>query len=297
MTQRQLIAPIIAAIGCMAIVAACAEAPSYPHAEAPTRAAVAPSTPSAAVPAPAPEADEYHLGAGDTVKITVYNNPDLATETEIAQSGTISFPLIGDVKLAGLSTREAERTISERLGNGGFVPKAHVNLLVTQYRSQQVSVLGEVAKPGRYPISQAANVTDLLAAAGGITPKGSTTVTVVRRDQNGSSQRYRVDVKSLFGAGDVSKNFKLAADDIVYVAPMPLFYIYGEVRQPGAYPLTSDMTVQQALSVGGGLTLRGTDRGIHVDRQVEDGTVKRYRARLTDKLQPNDVVSVPESWF
>src|SRR5688572_11208743 len=124
---------------------------------------------------------EYQLGAGDVVKISVYNNPDLAVETELSQKGAISFPLIGEVQLGGLTRSAAERAIAQRLDAGGFVPKPHVSLLVTQYRSQQVSVLGEVNKPGRYPISQVVGVTDVLAMAGGITAKGSQLITVTRK--------------------------------------------------------------------------------------------------------------------
>ncbi|WP_333840218.1 polysaccharide export protein EpsE [Pelomicrobium sp.] len=241
--------------------------------------------------------EEYRLGPGDVVKISVYNNPDLATEAEISDSGEISFPLLGEVALGGLTRTEAERTISSRLHQGGFVPNASVNLLVTLYRSRQVSVLGEVHKPGKYPIQQLSSVTDLLAAAGGITEKGSSVVTVIRRDANGNATRREIDIKQLLRSGDLSGNLLVGAGDIVYVPPAPVFYIYGEVRQPGVYPLAPDMTVRQALSVGGGLTVRGTERGIRLDRKGPDGKLHSYRARLSDKLQPDDVLHVPESWF
>jgi polysaccharide export outer membrane protein len=172
-----------------------------------------------------------------------------------------------------------------------------VTLLVAQYRSRQVSVLGEVNKPGVYPLSQTATLTDLLAAAGGITAKGSSVVSLVRRDANGLPHRYQVDVNRMLGVADLSRNVEVAADDIIFVPPVPLVYVYGEVRQPGAYPLQPDMTVQQVLSVSGGLTLRGTERGIRVDRKQSDGRLERRTARLEDRLQPNDVVRVPESWF
>lgn len=243
------------------------------------------------------QAAEYRLGAGDQVKITVYNNPDLTTEAELSESGTINFPLVGEVKIGGLSKADAERAISQRLDTGGFIPRAQVNFLVTQYRSQQVSVLGEVNKPGKYPISQSSSLTDLLAAAGGVTSKGSSVVTITKRDPNGKTVRQEVDISGLFAPGDVTRNVQVEGNDIIYVPPAPVFYIYGEVRQPGAYPLTSNMTVRQALSVGGGLTVRGTERGIRVERRGSGSKVKTFRANLSEKLQPNDVVEVPESWF
>jgi polysaccharide export outer membrane protein len=285
------------------MVAACGQLPySTTGAQAPVR----PQAPSQAKPpvdaaqasdAEAPSPNEYRLGPGDVVKISVYNNQDLTTETEISQNGKVSFPLIGEVTLGGLTKAQAEKAISQRLDKGGFVPKAYVNLLISQYRSRQVSVIGEVNKPGKYSIDKMVSLTDLLAMAGGITPKGSSVISIIKKDENGKAAQYQLDVKNVFTGGDLSKNVRIDSDDIIYVPPLPVFYIYGEVRQPGSYPLTADMTVRQALSVGGGLTVRGTERGIKVERKGSDGKPKTYGATLTDKLRADDVVYVPESWF
>ena len=241
--------------------------------------------------------EEYRLGAGDVVKISVYNNPDLTTEAEVARDGRIGFPLIGQVSIGGLTRAEAEKAIAHSLGTGAFVPNAHVNMLITQYRSRQVSVMGEVQKPGKYPISQTSSVTDLLAAAGGITPKGSNVITVIKKGANGDSARHQVNVKDVLGSGQLSKNVRIDSDDIIFVPPVPVFYIYGEVRQPGSYPLAPDMTVRQALSVGGGLTVRGTERGISVERRGKDGKPRSQSIQLGDRLSADDVIKVPESWF
>lgn len=277
---------------CLLTMTACAQLPYEQQSGTRTQAGASQRTEAAP-----PEVEEYRLGPGDVVKITVYNNADLTTEAEIGQDGKISFPLIGAVKIGGLTRSEAEKAISEALGSGGFVPNAYVNMLVSQYRSRQVSVIGEVNKPGKYPIDRMASVTDLLAAAGGITPKGSNMITVIKKDPSGKTTRYQIDVKDVLGSGDLSKNVRIDSDDIIYVPPISVFYIYGEVRQPGAYPLTPDMTVRQALSLGGGLTVRGTERGIKVERKSKDGRPQTYSAQLTDVLKADDVVYVPESWF
>lgn len=259
-------------------------------------AAASGQSPAAAEAQEAAAAGEYRLGPGDVVKISVYNNPDLAMETEITQSGKISFPLIGEVMLGGLTRAGAEKAIADSLAKGGFVPNAHVNLLVAQYRSQQISVMGEVNKPGQYPVSRAATLTEMLAMAGGITAKGSHIITVIQKDGNGRTVQQEVDVKRLF-AGGAAANLRLGYDDVIYVPPMPVFYIYGEVRQPGSYPLTPDLTVRQALSLGGGLTVRGTERGIRLERKGKGSETLSRRPSLNDKLQPNDVLHIPESWF
>jgi polysaccharide export outer membrane protein len=246
---------------------------------------------------PSSAGGEYRLGAGDVVRVTVYGQSDLTTEAEISADGNVNFPLVGNVKLGGLSQPQAEAAIARKLSEGGFVQNAHVNLLVTQYLSRYVSVMGEVNKPGKYSISRPVYLTDVLAMAGGVSAKGGDLVTVIKKDSDGGTLRRQIDVKTLFGSADMSKDMLLDNGDIVYVAPVSVFYIYGEVRQPGAYPLAPEMNVRQALSLGGGLTPRGSERSIQVDRRAPDGSVRTYEARLSDKLQPNDVVQVPESLF
>ena len=297
---RHIAAVLVLLLHCLSI-AACAQAPapvtqreSPPRQTTPASVAPAPQTDAAATAAPS--TGEYRLGPGDVIKVTVYNHPDLATETEISLGGRIGFPLVGEVAVGGMTRSEAEKAISESLGKGGFVPNAHVNLLVAQYRSQQVAVMGEVNKPGNYSITKATSVTELLAMAGGITAKGSNVITITRKDGNGGAVQREIDVKKLL-AGNAEANLRLGSDDIIFVPPMPVFYIYGEVRQPGSYPIASEMTVRQALSVGGGLTVRGTERGIRLERKSKDGKVQTRGASLADRLQANDVVHVPEGWF
>jgi len=282
----------------MALAAFLALAGCYqrPLRTAPVESTPAPA-PAAEPAAEAPVAAEYPLGPGDIVRVTVYNSPDLTTEAEISQNGTISFPLIGEVKIGGLARAEAEKAIASALGQGRFVKNPHVNLLVTQYRGRQVSVIGEVNKPGKYPINQVATLTDAIATAGGITAKAGHLVTVIRKTGEGKTEQYVINFKKLLTDGDPARNVRIASDDVVYVAPAPVFYIYGEVRTPGAYPLTPDMTVRQALSLGGGLTPRGSERGIRIDRKGPNGEVTTVRARLTDQVRPDDVLQVPESWF
>lgn len=290
--MKKPISIVAVLLACTMALSACVQLPAR-------KAAVRATTPPApeAERAEAPPAPEYPLGAGDVVKITVYNNPDLTTEAEISQNGSISFPLVGEVRIGGLSRSAAEKAIAESLGKGGFVPNAHVNMLVLQYRSQQVSVIGEVNKPGKYPINQMVTLTDLIALAGGISPKGGNLVQIIKKDGNGRTAQYEVDFKSVLSGGNPEKNVRIDSEDIIYVPPAPVFYIYGEVRQPGAYPLTADMTVRQALSLGGGLTVRGSERGIQIDRKGPNGQVSTRRARLTDRVRPDDVVQVPEGWF
>lgn len=318
----------------------------------------------------------YVLGAGDVVKISVFGNADLTLETRISEADSISFPLIGQVKIGGLSTFAAEKRIAGMLEKGGYIKNPQVNILVTQFQSKLVSVLGSVFKPGRYPLERSTNLADLLALVGGVTPDGSDLVTVTNatgkteydlqkvvnkkdglksiifsggevvfvhsRDisvmgqvlkpgkyavvggvrtvadflsvaggitptgsdtvtvttvRDGKINRFDVDVDSLFRTGDNSANIELASGDSVYVPNAPMFYIYGEVQRPGSYRIVRGMTVMQALAQGGGTTVRGTERGIKLNRRNAKGETAELRPALTDLVQQDDVLYVQESLF
>ena len=241
--------------------------------------------------------NEYRLGPGDVVRITVYNNPDLTTEAQITQEGQITFPLIGQVRIGGIEKGQAEQIIARRLGDGGFVVKPQVNVLVLGYKSQQISVLGQVNRPGKYPIEQASTLADLLAIAGGVSPAGGDAVVHISNAADGKTIKREIDLHQALRNGEMDKNFAVRNGDIIFVPRAPLFYIYGEVQRPGAYRLEKDMTVMQALSVGGGLNVRGTERGIRINRNNGDGNFTTIETSMTDLVKENDVIFVKESLF
>ncbi|SFB86280.1 polysaccharide export outer membrane protein [Collimonas sp. OK412] len=236
------------------------------------------------------------IGAGDSLKISVFGNPDLSLETKVGDAGNITFPLIGAVSIGGLSTAEAEKKISDMLTGGGFLRKAEVNVTVTELQSQQVSVLGQVLHPGRYPIAGKRSVTDMLAMAGGVGPEGGDTAVVIRT-RNGKSSKQVVNLQDMIQAADMKSNLDLVNGDMIYVDRAPKFYIYGEVQHPGGYRLERNMTIAQALSIGGGLTPRGTERGVRIKRRDSHGNSVMIDANRDEILQTDDVVYVKESLF
>ena len=239
---------------------------------------------------------EMLLGGGDVVKISVFGNADLAVETRVSESGFISMPLVGQVAVAGLSPAAAETKIAALLENGGFVKKPQVNLLITTLTSHQVSVLGQVNRAGRYPIDGRRSVLDLIALAGGINPEGGDLVTVIRK-RDGKVATDQIDTSALMRNADLAANIDVQGGDTIFVERAPRFYIYGEVQKPGMLRLQRDMTVLQALSAGGGLSLRGTERGLRVKRRGQDGKLQTIDVKGDDLLQPDDVVYVKESLF
>lgn len=239
---------------------------------------------------------QTNLGPGDVVKISVYGSPDLGLETRIGNSGEITFPLVGQVQVGGLAIPEAEKKLAGLLEGGGYVRKAQVNIIVTAAQSSNVSVLGNVMRPGRYPLEGKRTLMDLLAVAGGIGPDGGDSVSLIRKT-NGTATKETIDIIELVRTGQLAKDVELAPNDILYVERAPRFYIYGEVQRPGAFRLERSMTVLQALSVGGGLTPRGTQRGIVIKRRDAEGRLQVVDAKHDDLVQTDDVVYVKESWF
>jgi polysaccharide biosynthesis/export protein len=224
------------------------------------------------------------LGVGDAVRVTVFQQPDLTTEARINEKGLIAMPLVGEVKVAGLSQHEAAVAISDSLKKGQYLKNPQVAVAVTTVRSKQVSVLGLVARPGRYPLDDTStNLSDVIAAAGGISAGGAETVTVLR---DGKEQKV-----------DVFKPFKIQGGDTVNVERAPVFYIYGEVTRGGSYPITPDMTVMQAIAAGGGITPRGSDRRLKLRRPASGGKFVETDAKLNDRVKADDVIFVKEALF
>jgi polysaccharide export outer membrane protein len=325
----------------------------------------------------APKEPGYTLDPGDLIRITVFNNPDLTLETRVPESGAITYPLIGEVQIGGVTPSVAEKRIASALEKGGFLKKPQVNILVVEFQSKLVSILGGVLKPGRYPINRETTLADLLATAGGISaegsdliaitdakgkkeeydlsqvmngqntaqnvklyggetvfvnsrnvtvmgqvnrpgkysivsgvrtvadflsmagginPEGSDTITVTTI-RNGKASRIEVDVDSLFRTGDPNSTMELQSGDSIYVPQAPMVYVYGEVQRPGSFKIQRNMTVMQVISQGGGLTPRGTQRGIKINRRNAKGEIEVVSPKLTDLVKADDVVYVQESLF
>ena len=243
-------------------------------------------------------AAEYRLGSGDVIRINVYQNPDLTLETRVTEAGIVSYPLLGTVRLGSLSVTAAEKLIADGLRNGNFVKNPQVTLVVLQVRGNQASVLGLVNRPGRYPLEVAdMRLTDLLAMAGGTAINGADLV-VVTGTRNGQPFRTEVDLPTVFAPGGKDKDIFILNGDAVWVERQPIVYIYGEVQRPGPMRLERSMTLMQSLATGGGLTLRGTEKGIRVHRKGADGKVQVITTPLMDEaMRDGDVVFVRESLF
>lgn len=238
------------------------------------------------------------LGVGDVIHVTVYQNPDLTVDAaRISEAGQINFPLIGNVSISGLSVNAAEQRISKALRDGGFVLKPQVTIQVAQIRSNVISVLGQVGKPGRYPVDTVGSkVSEMIAAAGGVLPVGADIVTLTG-SRNGKPVRVEIDLPAVIQSGKTELDVPVENADILFVDRAPNLYIYGEVQHPGMFPLVRGMTLLQALAQAGGVSAKGTQRGIKVHRRDASGNVAILDLKMNDPVQRDDVIYVKESLF
>ena len=236
------------------------------------------------------------IGPGDSVSIQVYGQADMSTVVYVSDDGTIPVPLAGPVQIAGLSPSEASKRIEKALKDGNYLVDPHVTLTVTVSRSQRVSVLGQVGRPGQYPIEAKTTLFDLLALAGGALDTGSDDIFLLRTDANGALQRYPINLKGLQNSRVAIPEQTLRGGDSILVPKADQFYIYGEVTAPNKYRVEPDMTVIQAIARAGGVSPRGSERRVDIKRMI-DGKYVTVKAKLNDPVKADDVIHVKESIF
>jgi polysaccharide biosynthesis/export protein len=242
---------------------------------------------------------DYLLGAGDVVRFNVFQQPDLSIEVRVSEGGTISYPLIGLVKIGGLTPSQAEVLVATKLKEGNFIQSPQISLNVMQFKSAQVSVLGNVNRPGRYPLEQnTMRLTEVLALAGGVIPGVGADSVVLIAERNGKLQRMEIDLVALFAGSDLAKDVALKGGDSLFVNKAPIFYIYGQVQRAGSFPLDRGMTMAQGIAKGGGVTLRGTEKSFRVQRKNTAGAAEWLDgAKLEDIVRPDDLIFIRESLF
>jgi len=297
MRNRFIRAAAIAAIAAAAGIA-CAEAPPARHAKAHASAHKKAQQKQAEVATAAQEKPgDYRLGPGDSIKVQVYQSPDLSLEARVSESGVINYPLVGRIEIGGLTVPDAESRIAQALKHRNILKAPQVNINITQVRGSQVAVLGQVNKPGRFPLeAMNVRVSDMVAAAGGITAQGDDVV-VVSGIRNKKPFRKSIDVAQLFAGKGSNDDVLVAPGDTIYVSKAPMYYIYGEAQKPGHYRVERGMTVMQAIAAGGGITPRGSQSRLELTRTGTDGKVVELSPKLTDPVRPGDVLLVKESIF
>jgi polysaccharide biosynthesis/export protein len=241
------------------------------------------------------------LAAGDMIEVTVYNVPDLLTKTQIGGSGDAYLPLINYVHLAGLTAEEAQTLIQERLSDGGFVKDPHVSVFVDHYSSGGASILGEVMRPGIYPVSGQERLFDLISAAGGLTEKAGRSISVVHRGQEDSPQTVALS-RNL--SDHAEGNIAIYPGDTVMVQKADVVYVVGEVGRPSGFLMDNgQLTVLQAIAMAGGITRNAKMGAARIIRKGPSGmseTPVHLKQILEAKspdvpMQADDILFVPTS--
>lgn len=242
------------------------------------------------------QAEEYLVGPGDVLSITVYDNEDLATKVRVSTSGTIVMPLIGQVKVQNLTVNAITDKITALLADG-YLVRPQVNVFVEEFRSKKAVILGNVQKPGLIELSGPTNFLELVSKAGGLDKDAGDTATIQRKTTKGETSVTVVDLRALIDKGDLSQNMQINDGDTIFISRSGMCFITGEVNDPGTYACGETSTVLKLVALAGGFTGKAAKSSINLVRIVDD-TKKVYKnVDLYTALKHNDVIVVPESFF
>ena len=253
----------------------------------------------------------YRLGPEDEIEIRVWDHDDLTRKTRVGLDGKISFPFVGEIKAQGLSLADLQKEIERRLGPK-YIIDPRVSITVLEYKSRKFFVVGNVQKPGTYPLTKPIRVVEAISQAGGIASGTiskplSGAVAIIIRAQPGekldqpkmpdkipASQKITVSLTGAL-AGDPKQNLEIKNGDTVYV-PNLVYYVTGQVKKPGRYPYEENMTVLQAVTTAEGFTDKASARGTYIIRE-HSGVKEKVKVGTEDPIRAGDTIVVPESWF
>jgi polysaccharide biosynthesis/export protein len=246
-------------------------------------------------------ARDLMIGAGDLLEISLYGMPDFKTDVRVSSGGEISLPMLGNVSVRGLSVEQAATLIEHNLSQKGIFNDPHITVFVKEYATQGISVLGEVQKPGIYPLLGERKLYDAISAAGGTTPKAGRYAMVTRRND----PQHPLQVPLLTGADSMRNNVSVEPGDTIVVSKAGVVYVVGDVRQPGGFVMENgnDITVLQAIALAQGIGPNAALNGAKLVRKTPEGPKevplalkKILAAKAPDpQLQADDIVFVPDS--
>jgi len=246
--------------------------------------------------------NEVRIGSGDLLEVSVYGAPDFNQQVRVSQGGEIALPLIGVLKVAGLSVGEAEEVLRRRLLEGGFFTDPQVSIFEKEYATQGVSVLGEVQKPGVYPLLGARTLFDVISAAGGTTPKAGKSAIVTHRDHPDEPKTVTLPYNE---AGlSLGNNIQILPGDTVVVSKAGIVYVVGDVRQPSGFVMDNpELTVLQVIALAQGANSTAALDRAKLIRKTESGMTevpvsikKIMESKAPDmRLQADDILFVPSS--
>jgi polysaccharide export outer membrane protein len=247
-----------------------------------------------------PALSDLLIGRGDLLQVTVYGT-DFDKQVRVTDEGEITLPLIGKVKVGGLSIGDAEQVVAKKLASAGYFNDPQVSIFEREYATQGISVLGEVQKPGIYPLPGARNLFDVISAAGGTTEKAGNQVTITHRNHPEAPETVPL---SYAANASAHSNVQLSPGDTVLVSKAGIVYVVGDVHKPsGIVMQNSHLTALQAIAMAEGTNPTAALNSSKLIRKTDDGRKeiplplkKILSAKEPDcNLQPDDIVFVPSS--
>ena len=252
-----------------------------------------------------PDYAEYKISAHDELQINVYGEPDLTKTARVSVDGSMSYPLLGKIKVEGLSAQELEEKLSQLFIEGGYIVNPQVSVYVERFSS--VSILGEVRNPGSYELKGRLSIMDAIAQAGGFNINADiNNVKILRIDRG---QQRTIPIK----LGDIKKGMEgveiaLKPNDTIFVEKIGKVTVLGEVTRPGTFELKDKITVLEAIAMAGGFTDIASINSTRIIRVDPSSKKKVLRVCVTDvisrgkkekdlELLPGDIIYVPESFF
>lgn len=255
--------------------------------------------------------DDFIVGPEDEISVTVWDHPDLTRKIRINLEGNISFPLIGEVRVAGLTSIQIEQKIKKLL-DGDYIVNPQVSVIVESYKSSKVAIMGEVKMPGSYPLTRRITVVEALSLAGGLLAEADHEIMIVRPNKKDTAARpflpeevdeseiIRVQIREVLQRDPVQgtreKNIEVKSGDTIFVPKARMFYVTGEVIKPGQYAYQRGMSLLHAISTAGGFTEKAQRKKVKVVREVE-GQKAELSLSLSQPIAPGDTVVVPESFW
>ncbi len=240
-------------------------------------------------------AEEYLVGPGDVVKITVYDNDDLTTKVMVNDDGKIVMHLLGLVKVGGLSIPDVTKEITRLLADG-YIINPQVNVFIEEYRSKKVVILGKVRTPGLIELRGEISFLELISKAGGLSNEAGDTATI-KRSSGGNNDVIIIDLTSLIERGDLTQNVRIMDGDTVNISKAGMCFVTGEVKSPGTYPCGEDSTVLKIIALSGGFTGKASKSSVRIVRIVNEERKLFKDVSLDTRLMQDDVIVVPESFF
>jgi polysaccharide biosynthesis/export protein len=243
------------------------------------------------------DAQQYIVGEGDVLRITVYDHDDLKQTVRVDGDGTILAALLGKVMVNGLTVPQVSEKL-QKLYADGFIVDPQVNIFIEDFKSKKATILGHVAKPGLYEIKQHITFLELISTAGGLTQDAGDLAVIKRISGAGDKEQIlNVDLKQLVEMGNTALNIPIEAGDNIYIQKAQMVYVSGEIKKPGAYKFENNTSVIKIITLAGGFTEKAAVTRVKIIRKSEGAETVLENVKMNYLVKQDDVVVVPESFF